>query len=69
MLTNYLDVPIDRSKVDFRYFITLALRNELYWKTLKCILEDLTTDFTKSKQLNGILLEEIEKLQEKLLTC
>ena len=68
MLTNHLDIPIDRSKVDFRYFITLALRKELYWKTLKCILEDLTKDFTKSKQLNGILLEEIEKLQEKLLT-
>ena len=67
MSAKNLDVPIDKSNVDFKYFIALALRKELYWKTLKGIFDGVTTDFAKSKELNEILINELETLQSKLL--
>ena len=67
MSENSLDIPIDRSQTNFKYFITLALRGKISWETLKFFLEDLTTEFNKCKELNGILLDELKALQEKLL--
>ena len=67
MSENCLDIPIDRSQTNFKYFITLALRGKISWETLKFFLEDLTTDFGKCKELNDILLDELKALQEKLL--
>ena len=49
--------------MDFRYFINFALNGELSWKVLAVFLDDLTPDLSKAKELNKILLEELEKQQ------
>ena len=55
-------------EMDFRYFINFALNGELSWKVLAVFLDDLTPDLSKAKELNKILLEELEKQQGKSKT-
>ena len=54
---------IKSEKVDFSYFINLALQAEISWKDLEDILNNLTSTFEKSKQLNKVLLNELKSLQ------
>ena len=42
--------------------ITMALKNEISWKMLDLLLEELTPTLEKSKQVIKILLKELEKL-------
>ena len=51
--------------LDHKYFISLALKNEIAWSALKFIIEGLTPTLEKSKEVNNYLLEELEKIHVK----
>ena len=48
---------------NMKCFINMALKNTISWKALNILLDELTPTFDKSKQLNRILLKELEKVQ------
>ena len=54
-------------KVDFRYFISLALDKKISWRSMPSILEDFIPTLEKSKEVIGVLLKELQKLQSQLL--
>ena len=54
---------IKSENVDFSYFINLAFQSELSWNELEDILDNLTSTFEKSKQLNKVLLNELKSSQ------
>ena len=47
--------------LNHKYFISLAVKNEIAWSALKFIIEGLTPTLEKSKEVNNYLLEELEK--------
>ena len=53
-------------KVDFRYFISLALKNKLAWQSLPSILSDFTPTLEDSKEVIEVLIKELEKLHSEL---
>ena len=57
----------DEIKVDFRYFISLALEKKISWRSLPSILEDFIPTLEKSKEVIGVLLKELQKLQSLLV--
>ena len=46
----------------FRYFIDMAIQDKMPFQSLMTLFDDLTPTLDKSKQLNKVLLEEIQKL-------
>ena len=44
-------------ELDHKYFITLALQNEISWSALKFVIEGLTPTLEKSKEVNKFLLQ------------
>ena len=46
--------------------IVMALKNEISWKMLDSILEELTPTLDKSKQVIKMLLKELQALQSSL---
>ena len=59
---------IKSENVDFSYFIKLALHAEISWNELEDILDNLTSTFEKSKQLNKVFLNELKSLQTSKLS-
>ena len=53
-------------KVDFSYFIKLALSKNISWNVLAIHFDESTTTLEKSKELNNVLIEEMKKLQTKI---
>ena len=53
-------------KVDFRYFISLALQNKLAWQSLPSILSDFTPTLEDSKEVIEVLLNKLEKVHSEL---
>ena len=53
---------VNFDKEHFRYFIAMAIRGQLQFQALTSLLDNLTQTLDKSKQLNKVLLEEIQKL-------
>ena len=51
---------------DYKHFIGMALRNKMTFKALIVLFDDMTSTLDKSKQLNNILLEQLEMLHLKL---
>ena len=51
--------------LDHKFFISLALKNEIAWSALKFIIVGLTPTLEKSKEVNRFLLDEIEKFHVK----
>ena len=51
----------NKHRVDFRYFISLALKNELSWECVTNILDELTSNLALSKYLNSILIQELKE--------
>ena len=51
---------------DFKYLIGMALQNKFSWKALGSLLEEMTSTLKKSKQVNKILLEQLQLLQWKI---
>ena len=52
-------------KEHFSYFIGLAINNQMAFQALITLFDELTPTLDKSKQLNKVLLEEIQKLASK----
>ena len=63
-LTQTSSLRNNKPEIDFRYFISLALCKEMSWNALGNLLEDLTQTLSKSKELNKILLEELQASEE-----
>ena len=55
----------DKSGVDFKYFIKLAIQKKLTWDCVATILDQLTSNLQLSKHLNSILLEELKESELK----
>ena len=55
----------NKHKVDFKYFISLALENELSWECVTNILDESTSNLALSKQLNRILIQELKESESK----
>ena len=53
-------------KTDFSYFVRMALKNDMPWKTLAIILKELTPTLVETREVICILLKELEKLQSTL---
>ena len=54
-------------ELHLKYLIELALSQKVSWLTLKPFLHELATTFEASKQLNVILLEELQILHSKIV--
>ena len=55
----------DRPEVDFKYFISLAVKKKLSWDSVLNILDEMSPTLFLSKQLNCILLQELKESQSK----
>ena len=53
-------------KVDFRYFITLAMQDKIPWTSLLPILTAFTQSLSDSNQVIEVLLCELERLKLEL---
>ena len=53
------------ANVDFKSVINLALSNKVPWNPIKTMLHELTPTFEASKELNDVLIEELEFLHSK----
>ena len=62
-----LNESILSSNVDLGSIVKLALNQKLSWSTLKLFLHELTSTLEASKQLNVILLEELQILHSKTI--
>ena len=51
--------------VDFKSIINLALSNKIPWVPLRTLLHELTPTFEASRQLNDILLDELQLIHSK----
>ena len=51
------------TKLNFRYFIQMALQKKISWETLLAFLDDLTPTLIQSKQAIEVLVKEFQKLQ------
>ena len=51
------------TKLNFRYFIQMALQKKIYWETFLVFLDDLTPTLIQSKQAIEVLVKELQKLQ------
>ena len=49
------------NQIDFNYFIKFALNDKISWEVLGVFLNDFTSDLSKSKDLNRILLEQLRQ--------
>ena len=57
----------ENSKVHFRYLVKMALKQKVSWISLKTFLKELISSFESSKQLNEVLLEELQSLHSKTI--
>ena len=61
-----LQIISEDGQVDLRYFINFALKGMISWTVLDIFLDDLTPDLSKSKNLNKILLQQLQVLQDRV---
>ena len=54
-----------KDNVDFKSVINLALSNKNPWIPLRTLLHQLTPTFEASRQLNGVLLDELQLIHSK----
>ena len=69
METNFVSEQTSNQqqpKIDFCYFIQMALEKNISWEMLAIFLNDLTPTLEKSKEVIDILLKELQTLQLKL---
>ena len=60
-----MDSKTFNQEVDLKYFINLVFTKKVTWKGLRILLDALTTTLAKSKELNEILLDELEAIETK----
>ena len=51
------------TKTDFSYFVRMALKDNMPWKTLTILLQDLAPTLKETREVISILLRELESLQ------
>ena len=51
------------TKIDFSYFVGMALQNNMAWKTLAIILKELAPTLDETREVVSILLRELEVMQ------
>ena len=51
---------------DFKYFINFALKDQISWEMLGKFMDDFTSTLSKSKQLNKVLLEQLQEFHNQL---
>ena len=51
------------TRIEFSYFVSMALQNNMSWKTLAILLKDHATTLDKTREVICILLKELEMLQ------
>ena len=61
-----MSVTDNTVKVDFRYFISLALDNKFAWRLLPSILNDFSPTLENAKEVIDVLIKELKKLHFKL---
>ena len=54
------------TKLNFRFFIKMALQKKISWDTLLVFLDDLTPTLVQSKQAIEVLVKELQTLQSKV---
>ena len=55
------------NKVNFRYFIFLAMQNKMSWEGVAFVLDDLASTLPKSKEVIQVLLKELQLIHSKTL--
>ena len=55
-------LSFENSEAHYRYLVKLALNQKVSWIALKTFLKELISSFESSKQLNEVLLEELQLL-------
>ena len=53
------------TKLNYKYFIKMALQRKISWETLLVFLDDLTPTLVQSKQAIEVLVKELQILQSK----
>ena len=53
------------NKVNFRYFIFLAMQNKMSWEGVGFVLDDLASTLSKSKEVIQVLLKELQLMHSK----
>ena len=61
----FLDKNVESSEVEFEFLVNLALKEKVSWPKLKSFLDDMTSNYEKSKKLNNVLLTSLESLHSK----
>ena len=56
-----------KDNVDFKSVINLALSNKIPWVPLRTLLHELTPTFEASRQLNDVLLDDLQALHSKMM--
>ena len=59
---------VEDDKETFRLFIEMTLQNKMSWKVLGMHFEDVASTFDKSRILNQVYLEELQKLNQELIS-
>ena len=65
-MNETIEKAVGKITLDFSYFIQLAIRRELSWKSLAFMMTDMTTTLDISKRVILVLVQELEKLASKL---
>ena len=58
---------VENPEFGCKYLVKMALNQKVSWTTLKVFLTDITKSFETSRQLNNVLLEELEVLHSKVI--
>ena len=57
------EISKDNATSRIETVIVMALKNEISWKMLDSLMEELTPTLEKSKQVIKVLLKEVQSLQ------
>ena len=58
---------VENPEFGCKYLVKMALNQKVSWTTLRIFLIDITKTFETSRQLNDVLLEELEALYSKVI--
>ena len=58
---------VENPEFGCKYLVKMALNQKVSWTTLRIFLIDITKTFETSRQLNDVLLEELEFLHSKVI--
>ena len=67
MISGSVNEDLAYPNVDLRSLVKLALNQKVSWFGLKTFLHELTSTLETSKELNDVLLEELQILHSKTI--